>query len=88
VRVIEHYPDGPHKLLRIETQGCAVHISAGLHDADGREFTAIEVEPYLPADDESVWHAEGPLTILVKNGGAQIMPGDGTKSRARKGKAS
>jgi hypothetical protein len=82
MRIVEHYPENGHKLLRIETQGCAVHISAGMHDAEGHEFTAIEVEPSLPADDESIWTTVGATTIIVRNVGVQVLAGDGTKRRS------
>lgn len=51
MRIVTHGAGGADKLLRVETEGCAVHITIGLHDADGREFTSIEIEPLQPADN-------------------------------------
>jgi hypothetical protein len=78
VRIVEHHAGGAHKLLRIETEGCAVHIAIGLHDADGRPFTSIEIEPLQPADNSDVWHITGPATTVVVNHGPQVLAGDAT----------
>lgn len=80
MRIVEHHLGGPHKLLRIETEGCAVHITVGLHDADGTEFTSVEIEPQQPADDGNVWFVRGPQTAVVLNHGRQVMAGDGTSA--------
>jgi hypothetical protein len=76
MRIVEHYTGGAHKLLRIETEGCAVHIAVGLHDADGCPFTSVEVEPLQPADNSDVWHVRGPASMIVINHGPQQMAGD------------
>lgn len=76
MRIVEHYTGCADKLLRIETEGCAVHIAIGLHDADGRLFTSVEVEPLQPADNSDVWHIRGPATMVVINHGPQVMAGD------------
>ena len=76
MRIVEHYIGGADKLLRIETEGCVVHIAINLHDADGRPFTSVEVEPLQPADDFDVWHVRGPATTVVINHGPQVMAGD------------
>ena len=45
MQIMKHDAEGPHKLLRIETQGCAVNVLVGLHDEDGNSVIAVEVEP-------------------------------------------
>ena len=86
MRIVEHHSGGAHKLLRIETEGCAVHIAIGLHDADGRPFTSIEIEPLQPADNSDVWYLQGPATTVVVNHGAQVMAGDSTRPSGEDGK--
>ena len=81
MRIVEHYAGGVDKLLRIETEGCAVHITVGLHDADGQQFTSIEIEPRQPADNGDVWFVRGQATTVVLNHGPQVMAGDGTAAR-------
>jgi hypothetical protein len=76
VKIVTHHAGGADKLLRIETAGCAVHITVGLHDADGQEFTAIEIEPLQPADNSDVWFVRGQATTVVINHGPQVMAGD------------
>jgi len=76
VRTVEHYPGGQHKLMRVETAGCAVNIVIDLHDPDGIPFIAVEVEPRLPDEDGRVWEVEGPSTVLVHCRGRQVMQGD------------
>ena len=76
MRIVEHHAGGPDKLLRIETEGCAVHIAIGLHDADGHPFTSVEVEPLQPADNSDVWQVRGPATMVIINHGPQEMAGD------------
>lgn len=76
MRIVEHRAGGADKLLRIETEGCAVHIVVGLHDADGRSFTSVEIEPLQPADNSDVWHVRGPATMVVVNHGPQVLAGD------------
>jgi hypothetical protein len=78
VKIVEHYVGGADKLLRVEAEGCAVHITVGLHDADGSQYTSIEIEPLQPADNADVWFVRGPQTVVVLNRGPQVMPGDGT----------
>ena len=78
MRIVEHYAGGAHKLLRVETEGCAVHITVGLHDADGQLFTSVEIEPLQPADNGDVWFVRGPGTTVVLNEGPQVMAGDDT----------
>jgi hypothetical protein len=80
VRVVEHYSGGPHKLLRVETDGCAVNIVIDMHDPDGIPFIAVEVEPRLPDADGRVWEAVGNSAVLVRCRGTQIMQGDRTYS--------
>jgi hypothetical protein len=80
VRIVEHYGGGAHKLLRVETEGCAVHITIGLHDPDGRPFTSIEIEPLQPADNSDVWYLRGSATTVVVNHGPQVLAGDQTPS--------
>ena len=48
MRTVEHYSGGPHKLLRVETDGCAVNVVIDLHDPHGIPFIAVEVEPMPP----------------------------------------
>jgi hypothetical protein len=76
VRVVEHDSGGPHKLLRVETDGCAVNIVIDLHDPDGIPFIAVEVEPRIPDDDGRVWEVQGPSAVLVRCRGRQVMQGD------------
>jgi hypothetical protein len=76
MRVVEHLADGPHKLLRIETEGCAVHIVIGLHGPQGQRFTTVEVEPAQPADDGHVWQVCGPATVVVVDAGPQVLASD------------
>jgi hypothetical protein len=78
MRIVKHYAGGADKLLRVETEGCAVHITVGLHDADGHLFTSVEIEPLQPADNGDVWFVRGPGTTVVLNHGPQVMAGDGT----------
>jgi hypothetical protein len=80
MRIVTHRAGGADKLLRVETEGCAVHITIGLHDADGREFTSIEIEPLQPADNSDVWFVRGPATAVVLNYGPQVMDGDGNEA--------
>lgn len=81
MRIVKHYAGGTDKLLRVETEGCAVHITVGLHDADGRLFTSIEIEPLQPADNSDVWFVRGQATTVVLNHGPQVMSGDGAATR-------
>jgi hypothetical protein len=76
VRIVEHYSGGPHKLLRVETDGCAVNIVIDLHDPHGIPFVAVEVEPRLPDGDGRIWEVEGSSTVLVHCRGLQVMQGD------------
>jgi hypothetical protein len=76
VRIVRHDSGGPHKLLRVETDGCAVNVVIDLHDADGIPFIAVEVEPRIPDDDGRVWEVQGPATVLVRCRGRQVMQGD------------
>ena len=78
MRIVEHYSGGPHKLLRVETDGCAVNVVIDLHDPDGVPFIAVEVEPRIPDGDGRVWEVQGPATVLVHCHGLQVMQGDGT----------
>jgi hypothetical protein len=87
VRVVEHYSGGPHKLLRVETGGCAVNVVIDLHDSDGMPFIAIEVEPRIPDDDGRVWEVRGPAAVLVRCRGQQVMAGDGTHENRNQVKA-
>jgi hypothetical protein len=80
MRTVTHRTGGADKLLRVETEGCAVHITIGLHDADGREFTSIEIEPLQPADNSDVWFVRGPSTAVVLNHGPQMLAGDGSSA--------
>jgi hypothetical protein len=83
MKIITHYAGGADKLLRVETEGCAVNITVGLHDADGQLFTSVEVEPLQPADNGDVWFMRGPGTTVVLNDGPQVMGGDGTTGKIR-----
>jgi hypothetical protein len=76
VRIVEHESGGPHKLLRVETAGCAVNIVIDLHDPDGIPFIAVEVEPRIPDDEGQVWEVRGPSAVLVRCRGRQVMRGD------------
>ena len=76
MRSIQHYSGGQHKLLRVETDGCAVNIVIGLHDPHGMPFIAVEVEPRLPDADGRIWELDAPGVVLVHCRGQQMMPGD------------
>ncbi|MGW1783706.1 hypothetical protein ACWCQQ_31950 [Streptomyces sp. NPDC002143] len=76
MRIVEHYASGPHKLLRVEAEGCAVNIVIGLHSEDGSSFTAIEVEPRLPDEYGAVWETDGATAIVVRRRGLQMLAGD------------
>jgi hypothetical protein len=76
VRIVEHYEGGSHKLLRVETEGCAVNIVIGLHDHTGAQFTVVEVEARLPDQSGVVWETEGPSVVVVRSLGHQVMHGD------------
>jgi len=78
VRLVEHYSGGPHKLLRVETGGCAVNVVIDLHDPDGVPFIAVEVEARIPDDDGRVWEVQGPAAVLVRCRGLQVMQADST----------
>lgn len=78
MRIVEHCSGGPHKLLRVETGGCAVNVVIDLHDPDGIPFIAVEVEPRVPDDDGRVWEVQGPAAVIVRCRGQQVMHGDGT----------
>jgi hypothetical protein len=75
-RIRRRHSGRADKLLRIETEGCAVHIVIGLHDPDGRRFTSVEVEQLQPVNDGDVWHVRGPSTMLLLNHGPQLLAGD------------
>ena len=78
MRIVEHYVGGPHKLLRVETDGCAVNIIIDLHDPSGIRTTAVEVEPRMPDADGQVWEADGRTTVIVHCLGAQRISGGAT----------
>jgi hypothetical protein len=65
MRLITHSPLGPDKLLRIETPGCDIHVTVGVHDVLGREMVTVEVIPAEPADDGTLWAVDGPTNIRV-----------------------
>ncbi|MET7393763.1 hypothetical protein ABZS66_09755 [Dactylosporangium sp. NPDC005572] len=71
MQLLKHDPDGPHKLVRVETMGCAVNVLVGLHDENGTPVIAVEVEPALPDELGRVWEANGPAVVLVRCLGRQ-----------------
>ncbi len=83
MRIVEHPAGGPHKLLRIEAEGCAVHIVVGLHSPDGTPFTSVEIEPAQPADDGHVWQVCGSSTVMVVDTGPQVFGADCDTSARR-----
>ncbi|HEY1972692.1 MAG TPA: hypothetical protein VGH89_32420 [Pseudonocardia sp.] len=76
MRVVEHLEPGTHKLLHIETEGCVVNVTIGLHDLSGGRFTSVEVIPSEPDDEGAVWALSGPSTVVVRRLGAQRLAGD------------
>jgi hypothetical protein len=76
MRVVEHNEPGVHKLLHIETEGCVVNVTIGLHDMSGRRFTAVEVVSEEPDGDGSVWSVSGSGTVIVRRVGHQVLAGD------------
>ncbi|BBX65193.1 hypothetical protein MSAS_43670 [Mycobacterium saskatchewanense] len=81
MRIVEHHAGGADKLLRIQTDGCAIHITIGLHDADGQPYTSVEIEPLQPDDNADVWFVRGQATTAVLNRGPQVLPGDVTDAQ-------
>jgi hypothetical protein len=69
MQILKHDPDGPHKLVRIETMGCAVNVLIDLHEENGT--SAVEVEPSAPDDLGRVWEAQGPTAVVVRCLGRQ-----------------
>lgn len=65
MRRIEHFADGPDKILHIETEGCKVNIIIGTHDLSGEDFTTVEILPAEPDDDGRIWTTIGPTAVLV-----------------------
>lgn len=45
MKTIQHHATARDKLLHVETEGCVVNISVGLHDREGREVTSVEIVP-------------------------------------------
>lgn len=84
MQLLRHDPDGPHKLVRIETEGCAVNILIDLHEESGTPVIAVEVEPAIPDQLGRVWEAHGPTTVVVRCLGRQDDPmgGDPVEDRA------
>ena len=76
MRIGQHHLGGTDKLLRIETDGCAVHVLIGLHDPDGNRFTAVQIDPQQPDDQADIWEVRGPATTVLINRGPQHMAGD------------
>ncbi|MFG2039836.1 hypothetical protein [Dactylosporangium sp. NPDC048998] len=74
MQLLKHDPDGPHKLVRVETMGCAVNVLVGLHDENGTPVIAVEVEPAIPDEDGRVWEAATPSVVLVRCLGRQGEP--------------
>ena len=65
MRQIQHFKDGPDKILHIETEGCKVNIIIGTHDLSKEEFTTVEILPAEPDDDGRNWTTIGPTAVLV-----------------------
>ena len=76
MRTVEHFADGPHKLLRIEADGCAINVIVGLHDDNGARMTVVEVEARYPDGDAMQWEVEGPNVVVVRRMGVQHLVGD------------
>lgn len=66
MRIVEHRQAEMHKLLHLETEGCVVNVTIGVHDQAGHRITSIEVVPAEPDDDGAVWQLRGPSTIVVR----------------------
>jgi hypothetical protein len=76
MRVVHHDEPEVHKLLHVETEGCVVNITIGVHDVHGRRFTAVEVVSEEPDADGAVWEVQGPGTVIVRCEGRQVLTGD------------
>lgn len=76
MRLVKHTEPGTHKLLHIETSGCTVNVTIGLHDLMGGEITSIEVVASEPDDERNVWVVEGQGSIVVRRLGRQMLAGD------------
>lgn len=46
-------------LLHVETDGCIVNIRVGLHDADGRQVTSVEILADNYAEEGGRWALDG-----------------------------
>jgi hypothetical protein len=76
MRIVHHDQAGVHKLLHIETEGCVVNVTIGLHDMAGRRFTSVEVVSEEPDADGAVWTVQGAGTVIVRREGRQVLAGD------------
>lgn len=76
MRTVEHYSGGPDKLLRIETEGCAINVIVDLHDATGTQLIVVEVEARHPDQDAVQWEIESSNVVVVRRMGVQMMVGD------------
>ena len=65
MRHIQHFKDGPDKILHIETEGCRVNVIIGTHDPSGASFTTVEILAAQPDDDGNNWMTIGPSAVLV-----------------------
>lgn len=65
MRQIQHFKDGPHKILHIEAEGCKINVIIGTHDPSGSAFTSVEILAAEPDDDGNNWMTIGPSTVLV-----------------------
>lgn len=71
MQLIQHDSDGPHKLVRIETLGCAVNLLVDIHDENGTPVIAVEVEPAVPDELGRVWEVNGQTAVVVRCRGKQ-----------------
>lgn len=65
MRMIQHFKDGPHKILHIEAEGCKINVIIGTHDQSGTAFTSVEIHPEEPDGDGRNWMTIGPNNVIV-----------------------
>jgi len=75
MRLIRHPGDHPDKLLRIETPGCAIHVTVGVHDVQGHDMVTVEISPAEPDDSGVAWKLDGSSSVRVIATGPATDPG-------------
>ena len=62
---INHFKTSHDKVLHIDSEGCVINITVGLHDIYGNPVTSIQVSP----DKEEGWLLDGYSNTRVYKGG-------------------